>query len=303
VDPLHDRPKLQTNLQVQLKLYSSLLLIFPEAPRDVLSFYRMGRRVVRHLHCPAFAGVRVLDMGNRPKGFTLVELLVVISIIGLLAALGIPAIKAGQDKAKQAACASNLKQLGVALSSYLAENNGVFPGLHTQANATMVWPHRLRPYLGNNQDLFWCPAENRNAKWPVTYTSPTPHSDPQLASYGYYQGEAIFNPDTRFSYGYNDAGTTGDQGLGSSVDDQTTPLPRITQIVKPSQMYAIGDTTSDGSWDAALDPTNDREAPKGRHGGGANILCVDGHVENIKVENLRSTESRWVSRWNRTGEP
>ena len=303
MDPLHDRPKLQTNLQVQLKLYSSLLLIFPEAPGDVLSFYRMGRRVVRHLHCPAFAGVRVLDMGNRPKGFTLVELLVVISIIGLLAGLGIPAMKAAQDKAKQAACASNLKQLGVALSSYLAENNGVFPGLHTQANATMVWPHRLRPYLGNNQDLFWCPAENRNAKWPVTYTSPTPHSDPQLASYGYYQGEAIFNPDTRFSYGYNDAGTTGDQGLGSSVDDQTTPLPRITQIVKPSQMVAIGDTTSDGSWDAALDPTNDREAPKGRHGGGANILCVDGHVENIKVENLRSTESRWVSRWNRTGEP
>lgn len=280
---------------------SSLLLIFPEPPRDVLSFYRMGRLVARHLHRLAFAGVRVLDMGNRPKGFTLVELLVVISIIGLLAALGIPAIKAGQDKAKQAACSSNLKQLGVALSSYLAENNGVFPGHHTMSGI-IVWPHRLRPYLGNNHDLFWCPAEDRNTKWPVTYTSPTPHSNPQLASYGYYQGETPFRPTTRFSYGYNDWGT-GPGGLGASVDDPNNPLPRIANIVKPSQMYAIGDTTSDGRWDTAIDPYNDTEAPRGRHGGGANMLCVDGHVENIKVENLRSRESQWASRWNRTGEP
>jgi prepilin-type N-terminal cleavage/methylation domain-containing protein/prepilin-type processing-associated H-X9-DG protein len=283
-------------------LLSILLLIsaWPQKGSSLSS--SMGRLTAECYFRPSSSGARVSGLRNRQNGFTLVELLVTISIIGLLAGLSIPAIKAAQDKAKQATCSSNLKQLGVALSSYLAENNGVFPGLHTQANATIVWPHRLRPYLGNNHNLFWCPAENRNAKWPVTYTSPTPHSNPQLASYGYYQGEAIFNPETRFSYGYNDAGTIGDQGLGSSIDDQARPLPRITQIVKPSQMVAIGDTTSDGSWDAALDPTNDREAPKGRHGGGANILCVDGHVENVRVENLRSKESQWASRWNRTGE-
>jgi prepilin-type processing-associated H-X9-DG protein/prepilin-type N-terminal cleavage/methylation domain-containing protein len=261
----------------------------------------MNRPAAGHFHRPPFSGGRVAEMEKCPKGFTLVELLVVISVIGLLAALGIPAIKTAQDKAKQAACNSNLKQLGVALSAYLAENNGTFPGHHTMSGI-IVWPHRLRPYLGNNHDLFWCPAEDRNAKWPVTYTSPTPHSNPQLASYGYYQGETIFRPNTRFSYGYNDWGT-GQGGLGASVDDPANPLPRVTTIVKPSQMYAIGDTTSDEAWDTAIDPYNDREAPKGRHGGGANMLFVDGHVENIKVENLRSRESQWASRWNRTGEP
>jgi prepilin-type N-terminal cleavage/methylation domain-containing protein/prepilin-type processing-associated H-X9-DG protein len=261
----------------------------------------MSRLTAECYFRPSSSGARVSGLGNRQNGFTLVELLVTISIIGLLAGLSIPAIKAAQDKAKQAACSSNLKQLGVALSSYLAENNGVFPGHHTMSGI-MVWPHRLRPYLGNNHDLFWCPAEDRNTKWPVTYTSPTPHSNPQLASYGYYQGETPFRPTTRFSYGYNDWGT-GPGGLGASVDDPNNPLPRIANIAKPSQMVAIGDTTSDGRWDTAIDPYNDTEAPRGRHGGGANMLCVDGHVENIKVENLRSRESQWASRWNRTGEP
>jgi len=261
----------------------------------------MARLFAGHFPCPLFSGGKVSAKRMGSQGFTLVELLVVISIIGLLAALGIPAIKAAQDKAKEAACKSNLKQLGAALSSYLADNDGTFPGHHTRSGI-IVWPHRLRPYVGNNQNLFWCPSEDRNTKWPITYSSPSPHSNPELASYGYYQGETILRPSTRFSYGYNDWGT-GPGGLGAGVDDPASPLPRITTIVKPSQMYAIGDTTSDGSWDTAIDPYNDREAPQGRHGGGANMLFVDGHVENVKVENLRSRESQWASRWNRTGEP
>ena len=282
-------------------MLSILLLISAWPQNGSLLSSSMSRLTAECYFRPSSSGARVSGLRNRQNGFTLVELLVTISIIGLLAGLSIPAIKAAQDKAKQAACSSNLKQLGVALSSYLAENNGVFPGHHTMSGI-MVWPHRLRPYLGNNHNLFWCPAENRNAKWPVTYTSPTPHSNPQLASYGYYQGETIFRPNTRFSYGYNDWGA-GAGGLGASVDDPNVPLPRVANIVKPSQMYAIGDTTSDGNWDTALDPNNDTEAPKGRHGGCANMLFVDGHVENVKVENLRSRESQWASRWNRTGEP
>src|SRR5690606_23376396 len=59
-------------------------------------------------------------------GFTLVELLVVIAIIGVLSALLVPALSRGKDAAKRAACASNLRQLGIASGMYWDDNDGRF---------------------------------------------------------------------------------------------------------------------------------------------------------------------------------
>jgi prepilin-type N-terminal cleavage/methylation domain-containing protein len=62
-----------------------------------------------------------------PKGaFTLVELLVVISIIALLISILLPSLAGARDLAKAATCMSNLKRLGTSASIYLAENNGRF---------------------------------------------------------------------------------------------------------------------------------------------------------------------------------
>ena len=57
----------------------------------------------------------------------MVELLVVISIVGLLAAILSPSLKSARDQAKQVVCASRLKQWGVAFSCYAAEDNGFLP--------------------------------------------------------------------------------------------------------------------------------------------------------------------------------
>lgn len=60
------------------------------------------------------------------RGFTLVELLVVVSIIGLLISLVLPAVQSARESSRRAQCTDNLKQIGLALHAYQASNH-TFP--------------------------------------------------------------------------------------------------------------------------------------------------------------------------------
>ena len=94
--------------------------------------------------------------------FTLVELLVVIAVIAVLAALAFPAFQRVTESGRATACTSNLRQLGVALSVYLGENNNTMPTLKT-ARAALTDDV---PVIDNTLDkyapakgVFACPAD------------------------------------------------------------------------------------------------------------------------------------------------
>ena len=75
--------------------------------------------------------------GRFLQAFTLIELLVVIAIIAILAAMLLPALSKAKQKAKQAACISNMRQIGIALVMYVGDFNQ-YPGNLRTANGTVA---------------------------------------------------------------------------------------------------------------------------------------------------------------------
>jgi prepilin-type N-terminal cleavage/methylation domain-containing protein len=73
------------------------------------------------------------------KGFTLIELLVVIAIIAILAAILFPVFARAREKARQTACISNVKQLGLAWMMYVQDHDETFPPDNSPAAANSVW--------------------------------------------------------------------------------------------------------------------------------------------------------------------
>jgi prepilin-type N-terminal cleavage/methylation domain-containing protein/prepilin-type processing-associated H-X9-DG protein len=100
------------------------------------------------------------------QAFTLVELLVVLAIIALLAALLLPVLGRAKESARATACLSNLHQVGIALQIYVSENNNKLPVMRDVVPdpavvATNVFPtidKVLSPQLGN-RNVLRCPSD------------------------------------------------------------------------------------------------------------------------------------------------
>lgn len=96
------------------------------------------------------------QVGNRSAGFTLVELLVVVGIIGVLTAVAVPAALGVRSRANSSKDLSNMRQIGQGLALYALDNNGKLPPsscfLETEEEMQESWINALKTYLGVKYD-------------------------------------------------------------------------------------------------------------------------------------------------------
>ena len=180
-------------------------------------------------------------------GFTLIELLVVIAIIAILAAILFPVFAKARAKAKQASCASNLRQIGLAVNMYIQDYDERTPP-NTWQDGTWAFRQyltaadRIYPYVKNSQ-IFACPTFGELGPCPTQVGSPFPYVN-------------------RCSYGFNNWVLSG---------------RKLGEIIEPANLFMVMDAKN--WWN---DTCQNAYRLCHRHNEGANFCFADGHVKWLR---------------------
>lgn len=233
--------------------------------------------------------------------FTLTELLAVIAVVAILAALLLSVLGQAKKKGGQAQCIHNIRQLNIGLADFVAEHNE-FPLDGNLSKGFFIWQRAVsiklygegkgEEFWPKNRQVFDCPSEK----------SPAYHS--------------VAGP--FYDYGYNSFGVgneTNSLGLSGENSANFKPVAEA-EIANPSGMITVGDgfwgggrVVGDGTSTlrrlAGASPTAEQIRRAGaRHNRSGSVGFADGHAEALSFDALFGDDSdAALARWNRDHQP
>jgi prepilin-type N-terminal cleavage/methylation domain-containing protein/prepilin-type processing-associated H-X9-DG protein len=215
------------------------------------------------------------EVSGRRAGFTLVELLVVIAVIALLAAILFPVFARARENARRSSCQSNLRQIGLGILQYAQDYDELVPARQHASGSVSPrsWRGMLQPYI-KSADVFRCPSNRANA--------------------------ANAADGIRRSYNCNGLSSTANLCGTAPMPEIPTGTPvHLARIQNTAQLILVvegregfpemridnnmyGSTTSYGRGDFFAG-----------HLGTANFLFADGHVKSLKPTATATPINMW----------
>ncbi len=195
-------------------------------------------------------------------------------IIGLLAALLLPAFSQARASARLTSCTNNLRQIGMGFHMYLQHSGEVFPAADDPVSANPLywlwmgrgWRPLLSPYLQGQNLSFWCPVDIAAV------------TDYDSTSYAYCM--AFYHSPDQIN-AMNDAAATWSNA-------QPVVPQYLARVKMPGQKILVGEWTS-----------NHNPVPGGADNGwwnwrgSRNYLFVDGHVEYLDAISIHTANDGW----------
>ena len=212
----------------------------------------------------------MISARDSQQGFSLIELLIVIAIITILAAMLLPALAKAKQKGQQTSCVNGLRQQSLAVFMYADDSNDILPPVaYPDANGDeMTWPVILNPYL-KSPGIHLCPTDK--------------HSKQN-------------------SYGLNEL------AFVDLMDEDSTAPNKFSAFKTPTDTVMLGDLGTEDDFitlrpdtlkmvaPGSLINDDDDARPIARHAGRCDLGFVDGHAHPLRLEEFYTKQSP-TNRW------
>ncbi len=204
----------------------------------------------------------------KTRAFTLIELMIIVVIVSLLAALLFPILKSSMEKSKAAVCVGNLKTIGAGFAQFAADNNMAVP--YNGPGNNLTWVQILAPYVDSSVKPFpnpWIPSDSDfGVRPPGVWSCPASKALTKRGAYSDYAKNVMIS-----------------ESANKTTTDPQRADGRMARIRDAAKLFLVGDG-GDGDKLCERDLFPNRINNSGlipRHSGKANVLFFDYHVEAV----------------------